>query len=90
MTIKLMWRDKEVRQQVFSMLLIIGIITAFWVFLYVGISSEVERRSDIPQKTKRAWMQEKAVDQWETEQRMATVPMQQPELMKAMRQAVSK
>ena len=90
MTIKLMWRDKEMRQQVFSMLLIIGIITVFWVFLYVGISSEVERRSDIPQKTKRVWMQEKALNQWETEQRMATVPVQnKPELMKAM-QAVSK
>ena len=64
MTIKLMWRDKEVRQQVFSMLLIIGIITAFWIFLFQGIIAEQDRR-------------------------LATVPMQQPELVKAM-QAVSK
>ena len=78
MTIKLMWRDKEVRQQVFSMLLIIGIITAFWVFLYVGISSEVERRSDIPRAAKNKWMQERAVNQYETEH--------QAQLLKAMYQ----
>jgi len=59
------------------MLLIIAIITLFWVFLYVGISSEVERRSDIPRATKNKWMQERALNQWQTEQN-------RPELMKAM------
>ena len=83
MTIKIIWRDRDVRQHFFSMLLIIAIITLFWVFLYVGISSEVERRSDIPRATKNKWMQERAVNQWETEQK-------QPELMKAMRQAVAR
>ena len=75
MTIKLIWRDKDIRQQVFSTLLIAVILVLFWVFLYVGISSEVERRSDIPQKAKRAWMQERAVNEYHTEQ---------TQLMKAM------
>jgi len=86
MTIKLMWRDKEVRQQVFSMLLIIGIITAFWVFLYVGICAEQDRREG-QQKSNRKWAQERAVNQYETEQAMKVVPRQETELMKAMRQA---
>ena len=77
MTIKIIWRDRDVRQHFFSMLLIIAIITLFWVFLYVGISSEVERRSDIPRATKNKWMQERALNQWQTEQN-------RPELMKAM------
>ena len=76
MTIKIIWRDRDVRQHFFSMLLIIAIITLFWVFLYVGISSEVERRSDIPRATKNKWMQERAVNQYETEH--------QAQLLKAM------
>lgn len=82
MTIKMLFRDKDIRQHFFSMLLIIGIITAFWVFLYVGISAEVERRSDIPRKAKNKWLQERALNEWQTEQ--------QPELMKAMHRAVAK
>ena len=70
-----------------SVLTIIICLCAFWIFLFYGVVAEQDRREG--QKSNRRWVQERALNQWETEQRMATVPMQQPELVKAM-QAVSK
>ena len=71
-----------------SILLVVGCLCTFWVMLFYGICDEVERREGM--KSNRKWVQERALNQWETEQRMATVPVQnKPELMKAM-QAVSK
>jgi len=87
MKIKLLWHDKEARSQFVSAILIVSMLCLFWIFLFVGISAEQDRKEG--QKSSRRWMQERAVNQYKTEQRMATVPMQQPELVKAM-QAVSK
>ena len=72
MTIKLLWRDKETRQSFFSALMIIAFIILFWIFLYVGISSEVDRRSDIPKDHSMKWAHEKGYNQWQTEQRQAS------------------
>ena len=62
-----------------SVLTIIICLCAFWIFLFYGVVAEQDRREG--QKSNRRWVQERALNQWET------VPMQQPELMKAMRQA---
>ena len=76
MKIKLLWREKEARQSFYSAILISLMLCLFWVFLFVGICAEQDRREG--QKSNRRWVQERALNQWETEQ--------QPELMKAMRQ----
>ena len=76
---------KEKLKTAVSILMVIGCLAIFWTMLIVGICDEADRREGM--KSNRKWVQERALNQWETEQRMATVPMQQPELMKAMRQA---
>ena len=88
MKIKLLWREKEARQSFYSAILISLMLCLFWVFLFVGICAEQDRREG--QKSNRKWAQERAVNQYETEQAMKVVPRQETELMKAMRQAVSK
>jgi phytoene/squalene synthetase len=82
--LKTLWKDKETRETFYSSILIISMLCIFWIFLFYGVVAEQDRREG--QKSNRRWVQERALNQWETEQRMATVPMQQPELMKAMRQ----
>jgi len=54
-------------------------LTMFWVMIFYGIIAEQERKEG--QKSNRKWVQERALNQWQTEQ--------QPELMKAMKQAVA-
>jgi len=86
MKIKLLWREKEARQSFYSAILISLMLCLFWVFLFVGICAEQDRREG-QQKSNRKWAQERAVNQYETEQAMKVVPRQETELMKAMRQA---
>ena len=72
---------KERLKTAISILLVIGCLAIFWTMLIVGICDEAERKEG--QKSNRRWVQERAINQWETEQN-------QPELMKAMRQAVAR
>ena len=58
-----------------SVLFILACLCAFWIFLFQGIIAEQDRR--FGQKSSRKWMQERALNQWQTEQN-------RPELMKAM------
>ena len=71
---------KERLKTAVSILLVIGCLAIFWTMLIVGICDEAERKEGM--KSNRRWVQERALNQWETEQ-------DRPELMKAM-QAVSK
>ena len=59
-----------------SVLTIIICLCAFWIFLFYGVVAEQDRREG--QKSNRRWVQERALNQWETEQ-------DRPELMKAIR-----
>ena len=72
---------KEKLKTAISILLVIGCLAIFWTMLIVGICDEAERKEGM--KSNRRWVQERALNQWETEQN-------QPELMKAMRQAVAR
>ena len=60
-----------------SFIVVVLVVCAFWLFLFQGIMAESDRRDG--QKSSRKWMQERALNQWQTENK--------PELMKAMRQA---
>ena len=71
---------KEKLKTAISILLVIGCLAIFWTMLIVGICDEAERKEG--QKSNRRWVQERAINQWETEQ--------QAELMKAMHRAVAK
>ena len=71
---------KEKLKTAVSILLVIGCLAIFWTMLIVGICDEAERKEG--QKSNRRWVQERAINQWETEQ--------QAELMKAMHRAVAK
>jgi hypothetical protein len=84
MKIKLLWREKEARQSFYSAILISLMLCLFWVFLFVGICAEQDRREG-QQKSNRKWAQERAVNQYETEQVMKVTPRQETELTKAMR-----
>ena len=59
-----------------ALLVIITCLILFWVFLFYGIIGEQDRREKT--KSSRKWMQEKAVNQYETEH--------QTQLLKAMYQ----
>ena len=84
--LKTLWKDKETRETFYSSILIISMLCIFWIFLFYGICAEQDRREG-QQKSNRKWAQERAVNQYETEQAMKVVPRQETELMKAMRQA---
>ena len=73
-------RFKERLKTAGGILLVVVCLCAFWIFLFQGIIAEQDRR--FGQKSSRKWMQERAINQWETEQ--------QAELMKAMHRAVAK
>jgi len=77
MKIKLLWREKEARQSFYSAILISLMLCLFWVFLFVGICAEQDRREG-QQKSNRKWAQERAVNEYDTER--------QPELIKAMQE----
>ena len=64
-----------------SVLFILACRCAFWLFIFSGIIAEQDRRDG--EKSSRKWMQERALNQWQTEQN-------RPELMKAMHRAVAK
>ena len=67
---------KEKLKTAVSILLVIGCLAMFWTMLIVGICDEAERKEGM--KSNRRWVQERALNQWETEQ-------DRPELMKAIR-----
>ena len=67
---------KEKLKTAVSILLVIGCLAIFWTMLIVGICDEAERKEGM--KSNRRWVQERALNQWETEQ-------DRPELMKAIR-----
>ena len=69
---------------IISVLTIIICLCAFWIFLFQGIIAEQDRREG-QQKSNRKWAQERAVNQYETEQVMKVTPRQETELTKAMR-----
>ena len=68
-------RFKERLKTAGGILLVVVCLCAFWIFLFQGIIAEQDRR--FGQKSSRKWMQERALNQWQTEQN-------RPELMKAM------
>jgi hypothetical protein len=55
----------------------------FWVFLFYGICSEQDRREK--QQSSRKWLQERALNEHETQQLMKVAPQREEELLKAMR-----
>ena len=61
MKIKLLWREKEARQSFYSAILISLMLCLFWVFLFVGICAEQDRREG--QKSSRKWLYERALNE---------------------------